>query len=206
MKPVIALISRAGGALHPAAILALIVALNVQWTITLQAFGQQFEKTTGAPVLDLQNVEGVLSPSAAQAVISEYSDVAVSMYWTFFAMDNIVPLLSFGSFALLWAYFLSRSAWTLSARLRASWFMLIPFGVGFFDIIENCFFVLALATTDSGSQLSLLSWGLVFVQAKAVMLFSTFILTMVLTTLFAAERVLTRIRRQPVDGAHEQKP
>lgn len=201
MKPVIRLIARAGASLHPVAILALIVALNVQWTVTLQAFGQQFEKTTGVGVLDLQNVEGVLSAAAAQDLIAQYSDTAVSLYWTFFAMDNVVPLLSFGSFALLWAYYFSRSRWKLSARLKTSWFLLIPFGVGFFDIIENCFFVLALASTDSAAQLDLLSWGLIFVQAKAVMLFSTFITTFALTGLFGVERVLARIRRTPATAS-----
>jgi hypothetical protein len=201
VKPVIQLIARAGASLHPLATLALIVVLNVQWTVTLQAFGQQFEKTTGLEVLDLQNVQGVLSASAAQELISQYSEIAVSLYWTFFAMDNVVPLLSFGSFALLWAHYFSRSRWKLNARLRTSWFLLIPFGVGFFDIIENCFFVLALASTDSATQLSLLSWGLIFVQATAVMLFSTFITTFALTGLFGVERVLARIRRTPATAS-----
>lgn len=192
MKPVIGVIARAGRALHPLATIALVLALNVQWTFTIQAFGREFERAADVPVLDLQNVQGVLSPTAAQELISAYSPADVSLYWTFFAMDNVVPLLCFGSFAVLWAFFLSRSRWAISGRLAKSWFLLIPFGVGAFDIVENTFFVSAMASSDSSEQLVLLTWGLAFVQAKAAMIFATFATTLLLTAVYIVERILNR--------------
>lgn len=188
MTPLISFLARLGSTLHPTVILAWLIAINAQWVVTLQAFGAQFERSAGAPVLDLANVQGVLSPEAAQRLVQGYSEVGVALYWTFFAMDNVVPLLSFGSFALLWAMLLARSGLRLGHRLARSSLLLVPFAVGGLDIVENLFFVAAIASASSTEQLTLLAWGLGFTQAKAAAIGATMVGTIALLGMFAVGR------------------
>lgn len=168
MKPVIAAIARLGSSLHPLATVSLVLLTNVFWVVTLRAFGASFERIAGVPVLDLQNTRGILSPDGALELINAYSDNAVTLYWTFFVVDNFVPLLSFGSFALLWAFLLLHSPFLIGPRLARSWLLLLPFGVGLFDIGENLLFVSAITAPDLESQRRLLAVGLVLVRIKGI--------------------------------------
>lgn len=187
-------LGRAGAAMHPLAAFALVILLNAPWVVTLQAFGALFERQAGAPLLDLASVPTVLAPDAALDIVSAYSSADIALYWSFFAMDNVVPLISFGAYALLWASLLHRSGFTIGRRLGRSWLLLIPFGVGGFDIIENLFFVSALASDDPADRLALLTWGLVFVQAKAVALLATFALTPIVVGAAAFGRIAAALR------------
>lgn len=188
MSPLIAAIARWSLALHPVAIVAWLLVVNVQWVVTLQAFGAHFEQSAGAPLLDLVNVQGVLTPEAALRLIDTYTNDDIALYWVFFVMDNVVPLLSFGAFALLWAMLLRRSRLSWGTRVAHSWLILLPFAVGGFDIIENLFFVSALSSGDEAQRIVLLSWGLGFVYAKAAALFATNLITIVLLGCFAVGR------------------
>lgn len=203
MFTIISLIARAGAALHPLTALALVILINAQWVLTLQAFGALFERQAGALLLDLANVPTVLSPSAALELIGDYSAADIALYWTFYAMDNVVPLLSFGTYALLWASLLHRSGFAWGRRLGQSGLLLIPFGVGGFDIIENSFFISALASGSPDERLALLGWGLVFVQAKAAALLGTFALTPVVIVVAIVGGVRAAQRRRTSEVTRE---
>ena len=106
-------------------------------------------------------------------------------------MDNVVPLLSFGAFSLLWAYLLKGFTQPLLVRLRNSSVILIPFGVGLFDIVENLCFVSAIQIAPSPNALLALQVGLIFVQFKAICLYATFLTTPLLIII----RVIGATRR-----------
>ncbi|WP_159615409.1 hypothetical protein [Arthrobacter zhaoguopingii] len=194
MKPFLVWLRQCGLALHPLALVLLVIFLNVFWTLTLRAFGGSFQRVAGAPLLDLENVRGVLAPREALELLQGYGTEAQALYWTFFALDSVVPLLSFGSYALLWAFLLARSPWPRSQRLARSPLLLVPFGVGVFDIGENLFFVSALASSSSSEALGLVTAGLVLVYAKAACLLMTFLGTLILTAAYGAGRIV-QIRR-----------
>jgi hypothetical protein len=189
MKAVYGAIARAADSLPLPVILALILALNIYWSGTLNAFGAHFEAVAGAPLLDLQNVGSILSAEDAAALVGSYSLEARSLYWSFFILDNLMPPLVFGVFALLWVYCLRRIDARWAARLLASPFLLLPFGVGLFDLAENLTFVLALAA-EPETMVSTLQTGLLFVNAKAICLFATF----GLTPLLIAAALVSRLR------------
>lgn len=181
---------------HPLLLVLLIVALNVFWTLTLSAFGAQFERTAGYQPIDLQNVSSILTPEAAFSQIQTYDDTARAFYWSFFILDNAIPLVVFGSFAPLWVYLLSRRPQRWATALLNSPFVLLPLGVGLFDIMENVAFMLAITRAPDPSALGLLEIGLLFVRLKALCLFSTFGITLLLTVVYVGS-ALWRLLRRP---------
>lgn len=175
------------------AILVIIVGLNIYWSFTLNAFGAHFEAVAQAPLLDLQNVGSILSPQAAAALITSYSPEARSLYWVFFILDNLLPPLVFGAFALLWAYTFRHFPGRWAEVLPSSPLVLIPLGVGLFDCLENLCFVVAM-TGEPAAALTTMQIGIVFVYIKAAFLLTTFGLTPV----WIAIAALTQLRkRQP---------
>lgn len=180
MSPMIALLLRLGHGFHPVAIVALIVLFNVTWPLTLGAFGHQFEAVSGYQPIDLQNVSGILSAEEALTQIATYSSEARSLYWSFFILDNIVPLLSFGAFSLLWAAMLPRLRHPFFQNLLMGPFLLLPWGVGLFDILENLCFILCISGYAGDAASATMTLGLWFVLLKAVCLSATFMTTLVL--------------------------
>ena len=158
-------------------IVALVIGLNVYWSVLLEQFGAHFERVAGAPLLDLENVESILSASEAAALIARYSQEGQTLYWQFFVLDTLFPPIVFASFALLWVAMLKNVTAPLVVRFLNSPLLLIPLGVGFFDWWENLAFVTAV-TTPAAATLPLLQIGLAFVWLKAICLFSTFGLTL----------------------------
>ncbi|MDJ0757498.1 MAG: hypothetical protein QNJ45_28450 [Ardenticatenaceae bacterium] len=181
-----------GEKIHPAAVIALVVGLNAYWTGILEAFGAHFVTVSGFPLLDLQNVERILSAGEAQALIANYGPEAQTLYWSFFIMDNLMPPLVFSSFAVLWVVLLRRFPHRIADRLLNSPLLLVPLGVGLFDWLENLCFVTAI-TTESNSLL-LLRIGLGFVWLKAICLFATFILTALFFTFWVGTFVFDRLK------------
>lgn len=178
-------------------ILIVIVGLNVYWSFTLSAFGTQFEQVSGYQPLDLQNVQQILSPQAAIAQAATYSAEAKAMYWSFFILDNLMPPLVFGSFILLWASVLARNPNPVTQRILGSPLMFIPLGVGLFDCMENLAFMTAIARLAEPQATAIMQLGLTFVQLKAICLFATFGITLLLIGygLIAGVRRLTRGNR-----------
>lgn len=99
-------IVKLGSTLHPTIIVGVLLGLNIYWVGILDIFGDYFERVAGAPLLDLQNTQGILSPDAAQSLIARYNEPARNLYWSFFIMDNVMPPLVFGMFSLLWVLLL----------------------------------------------------------------------------------------------------
>lgn len=157
------------------ALLALVIGLNIYWSVMLNSFERQFVAQTGAPLLDLQNVESILTGEEALQLISQYSAEARTLYWQFFVMDGIMPPLVFGVFVLLWVRLLAPLRYRWSGWLLDSYLLLIPLGVGLFDWIENLFFLVAINPAPTSDPLLLLQIGLGFVWLKAACLFTTFI-------------------------------
>lgn len=180
MSPMISLFLRLGRGFHPAAIVALIVLFNATWIPTLGAFGHQFEAVSGYQPIDLQNVSGILTAEEALAQIATYSTEARSLYWSFFILDNIVPLLSFGAFSLLWAAMLPRLRHPFFQNLLTGPFLLLPWGVGLFDILENLCFILCISGYAGDAASATMTLGLWFVLLKALCLSATFMTTLVL--------------------------
>lgn len=88
--------------MHPASIIVFIVVLFTFWTLTLNAFDSFFQEVSaGQPLLDLQNRSNILSPEAALNLIRTYNIEARKLYWSFFILDNAVPLVVFGSLSLI---------------------------------------------------------------------------------------------------------
>jgi hypothetical protein len=198
MNSVRSMIYTVGSRLGIVTILVLIVALNASWLATLNAFGAHFEQVSGYPLIDLQNTSSILSASAAVGQIATYSSDARSLYWSFFILDNIMPPLTFGALALLWAYYLSRGRGGLVARLKNSPFLLIPFGVGLFDWMENLVFVTVVADPAAAGALQMMEIGLIFTRLKAGFLFATFGLTLALTVYHIVTQI--RYRRGDMTG------
>lgn len=170
-------IVKLGSTLHPTLIVGLLVGLNIYWVGILEIFGDYFERVAGAPLLDLQNTQGVLTVEAAQALISTYNDTARALYWPFFILDNILPPLVFGTFALLWVLLLRSDSRRWAARFLASPLLLIPLGVGFFDWWENLAFLNAIMAPSGSDVAQMLRIGLVMVWLKALCLYATFAIT-----------------------------
>jgi len=63
-------------------ILIWVVGLNVYWTLALGAIGPQFQQIAGAPLLDLENVRGVLNADEATALLTSYSPAALGILYT----------------------------------------------------------------------------------------------------------------------------
>jgi hypothetical protein len=166
-----------GKKLQPSTIIGLLLGLNIFWVGILNSFGTYFERAAGAPLLDLQNTQGILTTAAAQALISGYSEAARALYWPFFIMDNILPPLVFGMFSLLWVLLLRKNARSWAKRFLACPLLLLPLGVGFFDWWENLAFLNAIMTAPGSDVSQMLQIGLFFVWLKAICLYATFVLT-----------------------------
>ncbi|MFZ4816270.1 MAG: hypothetical protein ACOYL5_17175 [Phototrophicaceae bacterium] len=177
MKSLYVFLGRIGSAIDGFSIVLMIVVLLFSWSLTLQSFGQHFKDVTGSPVLDLENVQSILTVEQALTLINGYSPAAKSLYWSFFIMDNLMPPLVFGSFALLWAKLFSSSSAALAKRLLNSPILLVPLGVGLFDWFENLAFITVLYSAPVASASPIMQLGLILVQLKALCLFATFGLT-----------------------------
>lgn len=176
-------------------ILLVIIGLNLYWSLTLNAFGAHFQQVAGTTLLDLENVGGILHPQAAAEHISAYSTEARSLYWLFFILDNLMPPLVFGSFLLLWIYCLPRIEFAWARHSLANYLLLIPPGVGFFDILENLAFATAVSAPQMTSLLPLqIGTGLTYLKAGC--LFATFGLTMVIGLSASVSR-FRQTRRRP---------
>jgi hypothetical protein len=161
-------------------ILSFVVLANIWWTITLQAFNHQFLAVTGFPLPDLQN--GSFGPrltlESFQTQIASYSDAARELYWSFYILDNVVPVVAFAPFALLWIYVLRRNPNRLFNWLLASPFVLIPLGIGIFDWWENLFYLSAIQSGIAPSTPLLIQAGFIFGFIKGICVQATFFLTL----------------------------
>lgn len=188
-------IVRLEAALHPLLIVVVVLGLQSAWAIMLQAFDVQFRTVAGAPLLDVQNTRGILTAQEALALVAGYSTEARSFYWIFFILDNSMPLLAFGAFALLWATLLRRMSSTAYTWVQRTPLLLIPFGVGGFDSLENLAFLVAMHQPTTAFALPVMQLGIGFVWLKAICLFITFGLTPVLLVAFGIAAI--RQRRAP---------
>ncbi len=188
-----------------------ILLLNAAWLSTLAAVGEQFRRAAGVPLLDLQNsvLPGeVMTPSRALEQIAGYPPEAISLYWSFFILDNIMPPLVFGSFALLWANLLHDRPGRLRRLLLATPALLVPFGVGAFDWIENLAYVSAVATADPATATTAMWVGLVAKWIKAGFLQLTFLTTgvvVVVAVLAAVRRHRAPVPRGPLVRAARRR-
>ncbi len=175
------LVVRSGARTPLGWLITAIVVLNVAWLVVLGAVGAQFERLAGVPLLDLQNsvLPGeAMTPSRAVAQIASYPPEAISLYWSFFILDNVMPPLVFGAFALLWANLLHGRPGRLGRAVLGTAVVLVPLGVGAFDVIENLAYVTAI-TGDPATATPALWIGLVAKWVKAAFLQATFLITLV---------------------------
>ena len=172
-----------------------IVLLNAAWLVTLAAIGEQFRRAAGGPLLDLQNsvLPGeVMTPSRALEQIAAYPPEAIGLYWSFFVLDNLMPPLVFGAFALLWANLLHDRPGRLRRLLLGTPAVLVPFGVGAFDWVENLGYVSAIATADPATATVAIWVGLVAKWVKAAFVQVTSLTTAVVVVV----AVLAAVRRR----------
>lgn len=184
-----------GGRLDRRLLIVTILLLNAAWLVTLAAIGEQFQRAAGVPLLDLQNsvLPGeAMTPSRALEQIAGYPAEAVGLYWSFFILDNVMPPLVFGAFALLWANLLRDRPGRLQRLLLGTPAVLVPFGVGAFDWVENLGYVSALAASDPTTATAAIWVGLVAKWVKAAFLQVTFLTTAVV----GAAAVVGAVRRR----------
>ena len=156
----------------------LVVGLNSYWAFTLNSFGAHFASVAGAQLLDLANLGSILPMDKAALLLDGYTEEARSLYFQFFVIDNLMPPIVFGAISILWVAVLKKRSTRIARWFLRSPLLLIPFGVGLFDVLENLTFVGYLAGPQVGS-IALLQMGLIFVRIKAVFLFASFGLTAV---------------------------
>lgn len=176
-----------GSTVHPITIVFAVIALNIYWVLLLQPLGVQFQQVAGYPLLDLQNdlmPETILSPDRVMEQISTYTTETKTLYWSFFILDNIMPPLAFGSFALLWVVLLKRNPTRVTQWLLNSVILLIPLGVGFFDWWENLAYVSAIHNYPNPGTMTAVVMGLAFKWIKAAFIPPTFLLTQVFLVYF----------------------
>lgn len=189
---------RFGSRIHAGILVVGLVALNAAWLIMLRALGTHFQSVAGYPLLDLQNSlspDAVMTPSRVLAQIATYSSEAKSVYWSFFILDNIMPPLTFGIFALLWVYLLRSNPHRLTQRLLGSYLLLVPLGVGVFDWIENLAYLSAIHAYPAPDVLPAIGIGLVAKWVKAACLMLTFWGTMSLAVYHISRRLQQRWTR-----------
>ncbi|MFP4377040.1 MAG: hypothetical protein ACLFP4_08355 [Spirochaetales bacterium] len=170
-----------------------VVGLNIYWSLTLSAFGAQFETVARTRLLDLANVGSILSVEEAAALLDSYGAEARSLYFQFFVLDNLMPPIVFGAIAVLWVALLKNRRAPIAKWFLRSPLLLAPFGVGLFDVLENLTFVSYLAGPQAGSM-AMLQAGLVFVRIKAAFLFTSFGLTAVVLVLAIVFAITERRR------------
>jgi hypothetical protein len=184
-------------------ILSFVVIANVWWTIVLQAFNRQFLAVTGFALPDLQN--GSFGPRLTletfQTQLASYNDAAKQLYWSFFILDNIVPVVAFGPFALIWIYVLRKNPNRLFNVLLASPFVLIPLGIGLFDWWENLFYVSAIQNGLAPTTPRLIQAGFAFGFIKGILVQATFFLTPPLLVYHLVAQLLHWTRRKSAKPA-----
>jgi hypothetical protein len=182
------LIVRLGTSASPWTITAAFLVLNVYWVVLLGVLDEQFRKTTGGlPLLDLQNSLApgqIVTPERALEQLSSYTDSSVLLYWVFFVLDGIFPLLVFSTYALLWVCLWRNSPDRVSRWLLGSYVMLVPLGIQLFDWGENLFYVLAINSYPEAGTVPAIYAGLVFKWLKAACVFPTTLLTPVFLAWF----------------------
>ena len=196
MKQIHRAVVMLGSRIDPRLLLAILLGLNVAWLVILRAIGVHFQEVAGYPLLDLQNdvrPGDAMTPSRALAQISTYTSEAKTIYWAFFILDNIMPPLVFGAFALVWVYLLRGSQRPLFQRLLGSSVLLVPLGVGAFDWIENLAYLSAIHSYPAADTIPALYAGLIAKWLKAACLMTTFLGTVPL----AVDYVARRLRRLP---------
>jgi hypothetical protein len=162
-------------------LVAAILLVNAAWLLILDALGTEFRAVAGVPLLDLQNEIGtarMVTPARALAQIAAYPSEARSLYWSFFILDNVLPPLTFGSLALLWANLLRGDQGRMARRLLGSAVVLVPLGVGAFDWLENLAYVHAISRAADPTATTAIWIGLVAKWIKAAFLQATFLLTL----------------------------
>lgn len=92
--------------------------------------------TAGTPVFDLQPG---LRPAEIHAQLPLYGTESLRIYWAFFWLDNLFPLLAFAGLALLWARLLAYLPWATGPAWRMS--VLVPIPTLLFDWAENLAFL-----------------------------------------------------------------
>jgi hypothetical protein len=165
--------------MHPLAIVALVFALNCVWLTMLNALESHFASVSEYRFPDVQinlSPEQFAYPSIMLEQIGSYSEDAKMVYWIFFMLDNIMPPLVFGSFSFLWARLLNAYPDRLSRWIASSYILLIPFGVGFFDCLENLANITAIHNYPDFMAMRL---SMIFNMLKVMCLLPTFLLSAV---------------------------
>ena len=175
MRTIHRLVVELGSRVNPGLLVVSLLALNIAWVLILGAFDAQFRQVSGYPLPDLQNdlaPETIMTPARFLEQATSYTQEARTLYWAFFILDNIMPQLSFGAFALLWVVLLRRLPWGWATRLFRSSLLLIPLGVGLFDWVENVAYVWVISQPADPNVLAVLYVGLAtkWIKGACVML------------------------------------
>ena len=170
-----------GSRLNPSLLAVLVLALNVYWLVILAVINREFQGVTnGHPLLDLQNSLApgeIITPAKVLEQLGDYTGASKFIYWVFFALDNIMPHLAFGSIALLWVYFWRSNPNRLYNGLLGGYAVLIPLGVGVFDWLENLFYLVAIHAYPAPDTVWAVVAGLTFKWLKAACVFPSTLLT-----------------------------
>jgi hypothetical protein len=177
----------------PWVIVTAFLALNVYWPVLLGVLDEQFrEATNGLPLLDLQNSfapGSIVTPARVLEQLPAYTDTSVLLYWVFFVLDSIFPLLVFGTYSLLWVCLWRNSPDRVSRWWMGSYVALIPLGIQLFDWGENLFYVLAIHNYPEPGTVTAIYAGLVFKWLKVACVLPTTLLTPVFLAYFLYQRV-----------------
>lgn len=196
-----------GTNVSPWVLVGAFVALNVYWTLLLRVLDEQFRATTGGlPLLDLQNSLAparIITPERFLSQLSSYTESSILLYWVFFVLDSIFPLLLFGTYALLWVCLWNNSPDRLSQWLLGSYVMLIPLGIQLFDWGENLFYVLVIHSYPEPGTAFAVYAGLAFKWIKAACVFPTTLLTPLFLAWFLYQQI--RLRAGRIRGATRAK-
>lgn len=164
MRTIHRLVVDLGSRANPGLLVTSLLMFNIAWVLILGAFDTQFRQVAGYPLPDLQNdLAGatVMTPARFLEQAASYTQEARTLYWAFFILDNIMPQLSFGAFALLWVALLRRTPRRWASRLLRGPLLLIPLGVGLFDWVENVAYVWVISQPTDPNVLGVLYVGLV---------------------------------------------
>ena len=188
-----------GSRVDPGLLVMTLLALNVAWVLILGAFDDQFRQTAGYPRPDLQNdlrPELIMTTGRFLEQATSYPQEARTLDWAFFILDNIMPQLAFGAFALLWVALLRRLPWGWAERLLHSPLILLPLGVGLFDWVENVAYVWAISRPVDPNAPAMLYVGLAAKWVKGACVSLTMFGTLPLLVAFLVA-ALRRWQRAP---------
>ncbi len=188
-----------GSRLNPGLLGVLVLALNVYWLVILAVINREFQGVTnGHPLLDLQNSLApgeIITPAKVLEQLGDYTEASRLIYWIFFVLDNIMPHLAFGSIALLWVYFWRSNPNRLYDWLLGGYAVLIPLGVGFFDRLENLFYLVAIHAYPSPDTVWAVVVGLTFKWLKAACVYPSTLLLPVFLVYPRLRAIRRRTRR-----------